>query len=176
MPPRLEESFRARIAALPLAFVEKMLGRFTGDQQRQYRPVIEAASIAADEARATLHHWVEAGRRAGMSWNEIGTLLGVSKQAAQKRFGAGEAEAAPFGTIAIALGTTARTEDEHLAIEGEAGRELIGADAAHLRFRQTQQRWEHLRSVGPVAEDEGQAGGWIPAARWFVFEYYKRPA
>lgn len=41
------------------------------------------ASTAADD---TVRHFVDAARRAGHSWGEIGAQLGVSKQAARKRF------------------------------------------------------------------------------------------
>lgn len=41
---------------------------------------------ASDAADDTVRHFVDAARRAGYSWTEIGTQLGVSKQAARKRF------------------------------------------------------------------------------------------
>lgn len=43
----------------------------------------DEASTAADD---TVRHFVDAARRAGHSWGEIGAQLGVSKQAARKRF------------------------------------------------------------------------------------------
>lgn len=39
-----------------------------------------------DTADALLSHFVDRSRRAGHSWTEIGTALGVTKQAVQKRF------------------------------------------------------------------------------------------
>ncbi|GGB39151.1 hypothetical protein GCM10011380_30770 [Sphingomonas metalli] len=176
MPPHLEAALRERAADLPLAFIEEALGRFTGAQQRQYRPLIEAARVAADESRATLARCVEAGRRAGLSWSEIGALLGMSKQAAQQRFGAGKREPAPFGTIVVTPGTGAASEEELMAEEGAAGRELIDADATRLLFRQTSRAWEHRRTVGAIDPEEARQGGWQPAAHWFLFHYYKRPA
>jgi ATP-dependent Clp protease ATP-binding subunit ClpA len=44
---------------------------------------VEEVSDAAD---ALLSHYVDRTRRAGHSWTEIGTALGVTKQAVQKRF------------------------------------------------------------------------------------------
>jgi hypothetical protein len=39
-----------------------------------------------DEADALLGHFVDRARRSGASWTEIGSRMGVSKQAARKRF------------------------------------------------------------------------------------------
>ncbi len=47
-------------------------------------------SAAADDefaARARLHEAVTAARRDGHSWTAIGAVLGITKQAAQQRFG-----------------------------------------------------------------------------------------
>jgi hypothetical protein len=44
---------------------------------------VEDVTAMAD---ALLSHFVDRARRAGHSWTEIGTALGVSKQAVQKRF------------------------------------------------------------------------------------------
>ncbi|MFS0772919.1 hypothetical protein [Sphingomonas sp. 1P08PE] len=176
MPPELETRLRHRAAQLPLAFIEEELGRFTGDQLRQYRPLIEAAQVAADEARAALASWVEAGRRAGMGWGDIGDLIGISKQAAQQRFGRDRGGSAPFGTIVVVPGTGTATEEEWLDREGAAGRELTGVDATRLLFRQTDRPWAHRRSAGPLDPAIIAREGWEEAARWFAFVYYKRPA
>ena len=45
------------------------------------------AKQAVDLARARLEDAVHSARAQGRSWNEIGTLLGMSRQAAFKRFG-----------------------------------------------------------------------------------------
>lgn len=39
------------------------------------------------QAEAALAHAIERARREGRTWSEIGTSLGVSKQAAQQRYG-----------------------------------------------------------------------------------------
>jgi hypothetical protein len=51
--------------------------------------VSDAASVSADlseESDALLGHFVDQARRSGATWNEIGEAMGVTKQAAQKRF------------------------------------------------------------------------------------------
>jgi hypothetical protein len=39
-----------------------------------------------EQANALVGHFVEQARRSGASWSEIGAHMGISKQAAQKRF------------------------------------------------------------------------------------------
>jgi len=54
-------------------------------------PLSEAASIAEHLLRLAdrlLDHFVDQARRAGLPWAAIGARLGVSRQAAQKRFAA----------------------------------------------------------------------------------------
>lgn len=49
----------------------------------------EAVSVAArldEQADALIGHFVDLARRSGASWSQIGAGMGVSKQAAQKRF------------------------------------------------------------------------------------------
>jgi len=47
---------------------------------------VRVADELADDADEVVVHFVEAARRAGCSWTEIGERLGVSKQAARKRW------------------------------------------------------------------------------------------
>lgn len=44
------------------------------------------AGRLSDHADALIGHFVDQARRSGSSWSEIGSSMGVSKQAAQKRF------------------------------------------------------------------------------------------
>ena len=49
----------------------------------------EAVSVSDrlnDQADSLIGHFVDQARRSGASWSEIGASMGVSKQAAQKRF------------------------------------------------------------------------------------------
>ena len=51
--------------------------------------VSDAFSVSAtlsEESDALLGHFVDQARRSGATWNEIGEAMGVTKQAAQKRF------------------------------------------------------------------------------------------
>src|SRR5215471_18213887 len=54
--------------------------------------VADAFTVSAqldERSDALIGHFVDQARRSGASWNQIGTAMGVSKQAAQKRFVSG---------------------------------------------------------------------------------------
>lgn len=52
----------------------------------QLSDAVVAAGHLGDVADHLIGHFVDQARRSGASWTEIGTSMGVSKQAAQKRF------------------------------------------------------------------------------------------
>jgi hypothetical protein len=47
---------------------------------------LEVAELLEEQSRALLGYFVDQARAAGASWSQIGASLGISKQAAQKRF------------------------------------------------------------------------------------------
>jgi hypothetical protein len=57
-------------------------------EQEDLRAAIIAAADAQLKAAAALNRAVRDGRRAGLSWADVGALLGTTRQAAQQRFGA----------------------------------------------------------------------------------------
>lgn len=174
-----ESKIRERAAHLALTVHEEAVGPFEGKSVDDYAAMIVAAHIAADESRLSLHRWVDAGRRAGMSWSDIGALIGVSKQGAQQRFGGPSDDFAPSGTdqISVRLGATAFNELGMLREEGLKGRELMSTGPLVLTFRQTDRTWEHIRTTGIGPDVKGmKEQGWIYVSSWFVFHYFKRPA
>lgn len=48
---------------------------------------IYAANVALQAAKSGLHDAVDRAGKAGFSWTEIGRAMGITKQAAQQRFG-----------------------------------------------------------------------------------------
>ena len=71
--------------------IERMLDNLDLDQCPAEDPVdlrrIGAARHRIQRAEAELQEAVQAARANGRSWGYIGLVLGVSKQAAQQRFG-----------------------------------------------------------------------------------------
>jgi Clp amino terminal domain, pathogenicity island component len=108
---------------------------------------LEEAALMADHlgelADHLLGHFVDQARRAGASWQMIGQRMGVTKQAAQKRFVAGEGSMARF---------TNRANVVMLKAQNEA-RERGNQEVTSL----------HL-VLGLLAEWEGFAGRAIEAA------------
>ncbi len=95
-------------------------------------------------------HFVDQARRAGASWTEIGRHMGVTKQAAQKRFvpRAGAAEPSELGMFARFTGPA---------------RHVLALAHEHAKSgRQAQVQPENL-VIGLLAEPEGQAAPLLAA-------------
>jgi len=86
-----EIDLRKLTSELAMSWYQKSRGEFRGDKVEDFPLMIIASDIVAEEARRTLGNWINAGRRAGMSWADIGELMGISRQAAQQKFGSTEA-------------------------------------------------------------------------------------
>lgn len=172
-----EQEIRARAGNLALAWYSEKHGEFAGRDKGDYQELIVAANVAAEEGRAALHRWVDAGRRASLSWAEIGALIGTSKQAAQQRFGGGGEPAERAADLIARSGATAFNELAILEEEGRQGRELIRTGLLSLLFRQTESRWEYRR-VTALFPDQARArlqrGGWAFVSSWYPFHYFKR--
>ena len=182
MDYKSEEEIRGRAGNIALAWYVEKKGEFRGDSPRDFADMIGASHIAADESRLALHRWVDAGRRASLSWAEIGQLIGTTKQAAQQRFG-GATDSPPGGAVTgetvVLRGATAFNEMQMLEAEGSAGRELVGTGALTLVVRQTDTAWEHIRvSAFRPADVRGrmERDGWTYVSSWYPFHYFKRPA
>lgn len=141
-----------------------------------FQRAILSANLVHEESRAALHRWVRAGRHAGLAWAQIGQLLGITRQAAQQRFGTGDAPA-PATNLIVRNGVTAFNEIAALIEEGQKGRELVHAGPLTLLFRQRPHQWEYKRiiilTLSPTARL--RQAGWIHAATWYPFLYLKRP-
>ncbi|MFM7350228.1 MAG: hypothetical protein ACKO01_12205 [Erythrobacter sp.] len=173
-----EQEIRDQTAAVMIAWAQGCEPPFTGDTPEGYREAIAAAHCIADEGRLILHRWVDAARRTGMSWAEIGAVLGISKQAAQQRFRSA-ADVDEFGDdegeIVVRSGATSFNEMSILSEEGRRGNELVGVGPLVLKFRRTSQVWEYRRDIGIASFADLERQGWTLAASWLPFRYWKRP-
>lgn len=173
-----EQALRERTAALVVDWARDRSPPFSGADRGEFGDVIEAAHIVSDEARLALHRWIDAGRRAGLSWTEIGATLGISKQAAQQRFrNAAEPDDGEPGDaeFVVRLGANAFNEMRMLREEGSKGNELVGTGGLLLRFRRTDRRWRYERVVAVRPPIDSMArDGWTYVSTWFPFHYFKR--
>lgn len=172
-----EQEIRARAGNLALAWYSERHGEFAGRDKADYGELIVAAHVAAEESRQALQRWVDAGRRASLSWTEIGALIGTSKQAAQQRFGGAEAAAEGGSGLIARSGANAFNELAIMAEEGGRGRELITTGSLSLLFRQTDSSWEYRRVTAlfpDSARRRLERAGWAYVSSWYPFHYFKR--
>lgn len=92
--------------------------------------LVVAARVAAEETSRLLREAVTSARSAGHSWDVVGRLLGVSRQAAQQRFGTTGPEPLAPGTAdvpqrRVLSPLTAFTEMAVLEREGRAGWHVV---------------------------------------------------
>jgi hypothetical protein len=119
----------------------------------QLTDAVLVADHIGEVADALIGHFVDQARRQGASWTEIGASMGVTKQAAQKRFvqRPGATEAAALDPNAGFSRFTPRARNVVVTAQNEA------------RARHDQQiRIEHL-VLGLLAEPEGLAARAIVA-------------
>jgi hypothetical protein len=169
-----EQELRTATAAMVLKWVTE----FDGTSKEEFAAAITAAHVVADESRHNLQQWINAGRRAGMSWSDVGAALGITRQAAQQRFGsADELERASDDEIVVS-GASAFNEVRLLKEEGLKGHELVRTGMLKLIFRPTGHPWEHARVVAVTAQQGAAQLGeeaWQYVSSWFPFHYFKRP-
>ncbi|SES83149.1 Clp protease N-terminal domain-containing protein [Geodermatophilus poikilotrophus] len=117
------------------------------DSLERLTDAVLVADHIGEVADALIGHFVDQARRQGASWTEIGASMGVTKQAAQKRFvqRPGAADSAALDPNAGFSRFTPRARNAVVAAQNEA------------RARRDQQiRIEHL-VLGLLAEPEGLA-------------------
>lgn len=133
-------------------------------------------TAAADEATTLLlHQSVSAARAAGHSWTAIGTTLGLTRQAAQQRFGRpGEPTAGAKGEERWLGPVTAFDEMAELDIAGRLGWHTVEAGLLRHRMVRTTSQWEHKRVVWTGSLARYERDGWQVGCRAFPWVYLVR--
>src|SRR4051794_5197312 len=90
------------------------------DPLQQLTDAVLVADNLGEVADALIGHFVDQARRQGASWTEIGSSMGVTKQAAQKRFVQRPAEAAALDPNAGFSRFTPRARNVVVAAQEEA--------------------------------------------------------
>ncbi|MCR2817039.1 hypothetical protein [Microbacterium jiangjiandongii] len=144
----------------------------------EHLALINAAARAEGEARAILQRSVAAARGGGASWALIGAELGMSRQAAQQRFG-NASDAAPDLPGAAAderwLGpVTAFDEMPELEAAGRAGWRTVEAGMLSHRMLRTDTQWEHRRIFWRTSLAAEKREGWQVGCRAFPWIYLVR--
>lgn len=120
---------------------------------------------------------VSAARGAGCTWEAIGETLGMTRQAAQKRFRAdADAEHGALDPDQRVIGpVTAFNELAELNLAGRYGWSSVSFGALHHVVAHSDTQWEHARvsMLGGRAK-RLQAQGWQVIGSEFPFTYLKR--
>jgi hypothetical protein len=132
---------------------------------------------ARSETDVLLRSAISAARSAGCTWDAIGQVLAMSRQAAQQRFGKEEPlEARPGGRVLRLAPLSAVNEMQVLDRAGRYGWHGIGFGALYHVVQKSDQQWEHRRALVVGAEKRWlEAEGWEQfGGAWFPWVYYKR--
>lgn len=124
-------------------------------------------------ARALLRDAVTSARAAGASWADVGGSLGMSRQAAQQRFGDAHDDDLDDGERWLGP-VTAVDEMVELELAGELGWHTVGCAPFRHRMVRTGTQWEHRRVVWPGPSRHLHEAGWRVGARAFPWVYLIR--
>ena len=145
--------------------------------------LIRASAEADREVRTILRQAVESARAGGVSWSAIGAELGMTRQAAQQRFGdATPADASDAASLATDddpeyrwLGpVTAFDEMAELELAGRSGWHTVEAGMLRHRMVRTDTQWANKRLIGRGPSRRDEADGWIVACHFFPWVYLIR--
>lgn len=178
-----EARIREGVAEAVLSGPEALRGDLEHDPQ-SYLLLVAATRVGAEESSRLLREAIGGARAAGHSWDVIGRLLGVSRQAAQQRFAPGrpspgDAAAAVPGAPERRVLTplTAFDEMEVLEREGRLGWHLVDFGPFFHVVEASEHPWEHRRVPFAIGSRlrRLEADGWTPVGAWFPWRYLKRP-
>lgn len=138
--------------------------------------VIAATQVGLDHSQELLSQAVLAARHAGVSWSEIGDQLGVTKQAAQQRYGVTKTPVVG-ATQRLLKPVTALNEMAKLADAGAHGWHSISYGWLYHLLEKSDQQWEHHRDGFPIPGNRKrlEAHGWTWIGTTYPWQYFKRP-
>jgi hypothetical protein len=158
------------------ATLARVAGAEESDPDRdQLLELVDVTARAGTETRSLLSEAVTSARAAGASWDAIGRVLGMSRQAAHQRFGRTRDQDDTPGTRILGP-VTAYSEMEALRAAGRHGWHSVGFGAYQHTLEHSATQWEHRRirvvAVGTRTRLEGE--GWQVIGTWFPWVYLKR--
>lgn len=136
--------------------------------------LVSASARAEGEARALLQRSVESARAGGASWARIGSALGMSRQAAQQRFGVQPQGADLPAEERWLAPVTAFDELPELEAAGRLGWRTVEAGMLAHRMVRTDTQWEHRRILWRGSLERERRAGWKLGCRAFPWIYLVR--
>ena len=153
-----------------------LAGRLS-DEPAAYLELVTLARDARAETDELLRAAVVSARRAGCTWEQVGGVLGMTKQAAQQRYGGreevAEGSAGPARRATLTP-VTAFNEMRVLERAGRYGWHAVAFGALYFVVEESDEQWEHRRAYVGTGAPRGDGWQRIGTA-WFPWVYYKRP-
>lgn len=174
--PTEDDAF-ADLIAQAVARLDPSLERRLDTEPQAHLDLVVLTRRAHDQTNRLLHAAVSSARSAGSSWEAIGSALGMSRQAAQQRFGLKPSADAGPNEHRQLVGLTAFNEMEQLNEWGRHGWHSVGFGPWFHDVEHSTTQWEHRRAViGSRKARELEAEGWERiGTMWFPWMYLKRP-
>ncbi len=186
-------ALREAIAEAVLAVRPESRGDLDSDPAA-HLVMVAASRVAAEETSRLLRQSINGARAAGHSWEVVGRLLGISRQAAQQRFGATATvpttgasgavttlpQEAPAAHRRVLSPLNAFNEMEALARAGRRGWHVVDYGYLHHLVESSPRQWEHQRLWWPTRRRRRRMDeqGWeliAPSDFDSPWAYYKRP-
>lgn len=138
--------------------------------------LVQAAHEVEAEARTLLHQSVLTARGAGATWTDIGKTLGISKQAAQKRFA--PPKNLPTGDLdpdERLLGPISMFDEmKELNLAGHYGWHSVDFGIHYHHVIHSENQWEHCRVTSTQKAAELEDQGWVVFGKSFPYTFLKR--
>lgn len=173
---RIREGVAAAVLGAPAGLVESLETDPEG-----YLRLLAATRVGAEEAGRLLREAVQGSRAAGQSWDTVGGVLGVSRQAAQQRFADKERPGPDMSGAAerrVLTPLTAFNEMQALAEAGADGWHTVDFGPFFHVVEKSGHPWEHRRipfAVGSRHRRMEEQGWTQVGSGAFPWRYYKRP-
>ncbi|HEY3437952.1 MAG TPA: hypothetical protein VGK35_09710 [Actinotalea sp.] len=143
--------------------------------------LIALSARARGESDELVRLSVASARSAGCTWEAIGGVLSMTRQAAQQRYGSPAAETPSEAGTAVGRTTrlapmSAFNEMQVLERAGRYGWHSVAYGPLFHIVMKSDVQWEHERVLtGGPRKRYLEAQGWEPfGTGWFPFAYYKR--
>ena len=146
------------------------------DDPAAYLELVTLARDARSETDELLRAAVVSARRAGCTWEQLGGVLGLTRQAVQQRFGRTDDDVAagqPARERRRLAPVTAFSEMAALRRLGRFGWHAVWFGALYFELEQDDRQWEHRRQL--VWQGTPDGAGWQPLGPgWFPWSYFAR--
>lgn len=171
-----EDDRLADLLAAAIAQVDPTIARRIEDDPQAHLDLLALTARADTAVDDLLHRAVVAARAAGWSWEAVGSVLGMSRQAAHQRFGAAPDDVPDGHERRRLVGTLPMDEIATLDLWGRHGWRAVGAGPGYHDVERTSAVWEHERAfVGSRRVKALERQGWQRVGgTWFPWVYLER--